>query len=163
MNVPQTKLPSAFLVIFSTAREKAPDMKPYLSLISFLILSNLSWGQEAKPEYYIHSIYFGGGSYFIDLDQINELNIWLDGIPELETHEISIHSHTDNIGSKAYNQWLSQMRSEAAFQKLLDYGLPEHVITITDFGEVSPVFDNDTWEGKLKNRRVDIIIKPISM
>ena len=117
--------------------------------------------QEELAPYYIFSIYFGGGSYYIDGQQEAELHKWLDGIPRLEEHAISIHSHTDDIGGKAYNDWLSQMRSESALLQLLQRGLPQDIITIEDFGELNPVYDNSTWEGKLKNRRVDIIIRPL--
>jgi flagellar motor protein MotB len=53
------------------------------------------------------------------------------------------------------------MRTDAALQRLLMKQIPEEIISIEEFGELNPVYDNSTWEGKLKNRRVDIIIKPI--
>lgn len=119
-------------------------------------------GQEEEPAYYIYSIYFGGGSYFIDGEQSDGLQEWLDGIPDLEHQSISIHGHTDDIGSYEYNQWLSRMRCGAALQQLMQKGIDREVISIEDFGELNPIYDNSTWEGKLKNRRVDIIIRPIS-
>ena len=75
--------------------------------------------------------------------------------------EILIQSHTDNIGSLEYNQWLSRMRSESAYQKLLEKGIEPEMMLIEDYGEQNPYFDNQTWEGKLKNRRVDVIIRPL--
>ena len=102
-----------------------------------------------------------GGSYYIDPEQTEELYQWLDGIPGLEDHEISIHGHTDDIGGKEYNQVLSQFRSERAFQKLIEKGIPKEQILLKDFGELNPLYDNNTWEGRRKNRRVDIIVKPL--
>lgn len=115
------------------------------------------------PNYKIFSIYFGGGSYYIDKEQEQELFQWLDAIPHLEDQEIAIHGHTDNIGSVEYNKLLSRYRCEAALMKLIKHGILEEQITIEDFGEHNPIYDNATWEGKLKNRRVDVIIKPIVM
>jgi outer membrane protein OmpA-like peptidoglycan-associated protein len=138
-------------------------MKLYLYLLLLLglpVFSTLS-AQDQEPPYYIHSIYFGGGSSYIDQLQIDELHQWLDAIPNIENCEISIHGHTDDIGSYEYNQWLSKMRTEAALLQLLLKSIPEEIISIEDFGELNPIYDNSTWEGKLKNRRVDIIIKPI--
>lgn len=135
-------------------------------LLLFCLLSfslNQIAAQDEEPNYYIFSIYFGGGSYYIDGQQTQELNKWLDGIPDIDNHEISVHSHTDDIGGKAYNDWLSQMRSESAILKLVQWGIDQEVISIQDFGELNPVYDNSTWEGKLKNRRVDVIIKPLTM
>lgn len=139
-------------------------MKNALILLLFLTPTTLLLGQNEveSPSYYIFSIYFGGGSYYIDSEQTQELYEWLDGIEGAEDMEISVHSHTDNIGSKAYNDWLSQMRSESAIIKLIEKGLRHEMISIEDFGELNPIYDNSTWEGKLKNRRVDIILRPIN-
>lgn len=135
-------------------------------LISLLL--GLGWmsmvaQEQEQPSFRIFSIYFGGGSYYIDEEQVGELYKFLDAIDNIETQEISIHSHTDNIGSLQYNQWLSQLRSESAFNKLLQRGIPSDIITIADFGEQNPIYSNDTWNGKLRNRRVDIIIKPLNL
>ena len=137
----------------------------FLLLLSFSFsFSTVLLGQNEgdSPNYYIFSIYFGGGSYYIDSEQTQELFDWIDGIEGAEDMDISVHSHTDNIGSKAYNDWLSQMRSESAIMKLLEKGLRQEMMSIEDFGELNPVYDNSTWEGKLKNRRVDIILRPIN-
>lgn len=135
-------------------------MKPILAILLTLALLPLS-AQEEAP-YHIFSIYFGGGSHYIDGQQAQELQQWLRQFPELEDYEISVHSHTDDIGSREYNAWLSRNRSEAAIRKLMDNGVLPEQISIEDFGELNPVYDNSTWEGKLKNRRVDIILKPIA-
>lgn len=116
---------------------------------------------QAPPGLIKKSIFFGGGSYYVDEEQSRELFQLLDTIPNLELYQISIYSHTDNIGSRHYNKWLSEMRSQAAFEKLLIKNIPIENISIKAFGEENPYFDNDKWEGKLLNRRVDIIFWPI--
>ncbi len=139
-------------------------MRSLLTVCAFLIISiPLSAQEEPLQDYYIFSIYFGGGSYYVTPEQEQELYKWLDGIPGIENHQISVHSHTDDIGSKEYNAWLSQRRSEAAIDKLMNHGINPDRISIEDFGELNPVYDNNTWEGKLKNRRVDIIVKPLAL
>ena len=137
-------------------------MKRSLLPLLCLLFSTLSvTAQEEGPAYYIKSIFFGGGSYYIDEQQVKELYEFIDEIPDIENMEILIQSHTDNIGSIEYNQWLSQMRSQSTFQKLLEKGLKSEMMLIEDFGEQNPYFDNATWEGKLNNRRVDVIIRPL--
>ena len=115
--------------------------------------------QTGEPPY-IKSIYFGGGSYYIDGQQIKDLNEWLNGFPGLEGYNILIHSHTDNIGSLDYNERLSRMRSAAVIRVLEKRGLIPETISKEDFGELNPDYDNATWEGKLNNRRADIILIP---
>ncbi len=133
--------------------------------ISLLLCINLfaSAQNEALEEkgYILKSIYFGGGSYYVDEEQVLELNHLVDSIPNIRDFTITIHSHTDNIGGAAYNEWLSQMRSESVIQELLLSEFKMNQIEIKDFGQFNPVFDNSTWEGRRKNRRVDIIFWPI--
>lgn len=136
-------------------------MKNFLLLVLFTISVFHLKAQDHQPAYYIHSIYFGGGSYYIDYQQVQELYNFLDQIPGIEDHEITVHSHTDDIGGLEYNEWLSRMRSEATIRRLIQKNIPKENISIQDFGELNPVYDNSTMEGKLKNRRVDVILKPL--
>ena len=108
------------------------------------------------------SIFFGGGSYYISEDQVDKLNLWLDSIPNLlEKYEIQLISHTDPIGGKEYNEWLSKMRSGAVQGILIQHPIPEHKIKIKDWGLENAVYRNDTWQGMQMNRRVDVILYPI--
>jgi outer membrane protein OmpA-like peptidoglycan-associated protein len=109
------------------------------------------------------SIYFGGGSYYIDEEQQLYLQNFIEEFDKIEDYNISIHSHTDNIGGIAYNQWLSEMRSKATVELLIILNVPEDLISIKDFGLYNPVYSNDTWIGKIKNRRVDILFWPVVM
>jgi len=108
------------------------------------------------------SIFFGGGSYYISEDQASELYHWLDSIPNLlEKYNIHLISHTDPIGGKEYNEWLSKMRSAAVQELLIRKPIPEHKITIKDWGLENAVYRNDTYKGMQLNRRVDVILYPI--
>jgi outer membrane protein OmpA-like peptidoglycan-associated protein len=131
----------------------------FLLCISFLPAKSQ---EEQKPQL-IKSIFFGGGSYYIDYQQVQDLYDFLDSIDGLEQYDIIIHSHTDNIGSIEFNELLSKMRSKAVLQQILEKGIPSEMISIRDFGELNPLYDNATWEGKLSNRRVDVILKPPSL
>ena len=114
----------------------------------------------AQEHEIIRSIYFGGGSYFIDEPQRDAIGNFLDSLPYLENYQISISSHTDNIGGAEYNEWLSQMRSEAVIFQLIDKQIPREKILIKNNGQYNPYFDNNTYIGRLSNRRVDIIFTP---
>ena len=125
------------------------------SLCSFINI----YGQ--KPlELKVKSIFFGGGSYYIDEDQAKDLIDFLDG-ELLENYEIHIHSHTDNVGSIEFNKRLSQMRSWATKQLLISKNLPKEKIFIKDHGLENPDFDNETWRGRAQNRRVDVVLYPL--
>jgi outer membrane protein OmpA-like peptidoglycan-associated protein len=128
-------------------------------LFILALIPAFSYGQKDEI---IKSIYFDGGSYYIDEFQASELGDWLDSIPNLlDKYEIQLISHTDPIGGLRYNQWLSQMRSEAVFQLLRLKDIPETKIHIKDWGLQNPVYDNGSEVGRLMNRRVDVIIRPV--
>lgn len=108
------------------------------------------------------SIYFGGGSYYVDEFQIVQLYDWLDSIPNLlDKYDIHLISHTDPIGGKEYNEWLSKMRSEAVQNLLLEKEIPDRKISIKDWGLDNPIYSNTSYQGMQMNRRVDVILYPI--
>jgi len=118
---------------------------------------------EKQKNYVIKSAFFGGGSYTVDKDQRQGVVEFILDIIDLREYEIILHGHTDNIGSKDFNQWLSEMRSSEVLRILGEIPLDRSGITVHDFGEDSPYYDNQTWRGKLSNRRVDVIIHKIVM
>lgn len=108
------------------------------------------------------SIYFGGGSYLIDEEQTFMLSHWLDSIPNLlDKYQIQLISHTDPIGGREFNEWLSKMRSQSVYDLLLQKDIPEQFITIKDWGPDNPVYSNKDYRSMSLNRRVDIILYPL--
>ena len=103
-------------------------MKASFTFIFFLIFSINSFAQKKEGPPFIKSIFFGGGSYYIDNRQKQELNDFLDSIDGLEQYQIIVTSHTDTIGSLEYNQWLSYMRSASTIELLEMRGIPEAAI-----------------------------------
>lgn len=71
---------------------------------------------------------------------------------------LTVEGHTDNVGSDAFNQTLSEQRAQSVRQYLIDQGLDAGTITAQGFGKTMPVADNSTAEGRQKNRRVEIIV-----
>ncbi len=133
----------------------------FLILLSSVLIAQSEDEQQLPKDIKIKSIYFGGGSYFIDIQQEQEVYGWLDEIENIHQYQIRIESHTDNIGSKRYNQYLSEMRSESARLLLKNYHTEIVNMSVGDFGEDLPDFDNQQWQGKLRNRRVDIILRKL--
>lgn len=78
---------------------------------------------------------------------------------------VEIRGHTDDIGSDAYNQDLSERRAEAVVRYLVDQaGVDAGRLTATGAGSSEPVADNanadgsDNPEGRAQNRRVEVTI-----
>jgi len=72
--------------------------------------------------------------------------------------EVLIVGHTDNTGSDAYNQQLSERRSMSAKSYLVSMGIPSDRIRTAGRGEAEPIASNETEAGRQQNRRVEIAI-----
>ncbi len=73
---------------------------------------------------------------------------------------ISVRGYTDNTGSVAYNQRLSQDRANSVANFLISSGIPASRIQSVGYGMSNPIADNNTVDGRAKNRRVEISINP---
>lgn len=85
----------------------------------------------------------------------------LDSIAaRLTRHKNVIHmeGHTDSTGSKNYNYVLGLRRAKNAAQYLIDKGLAESQFEATSQGELQPLKDNQTLEGRKANRRVEVVL-----
>lgn len=72
---------------------------------------------------------------------------------------LSVIGHTDNVGSKNANYELSVKRAQVVADYLVEGGLETNRIAVVGRGDTEPVSDNDTEEGKAKNRRVEFLIQ----
>ena len=68
-----------------------------------------------------------------------------------------IEGHTDSIGTEAYNQGLSDRRAKAVFDYLTSRGVDPARMSSIGHGELKPIADNATAEGRQLNRRVMLI------
>jgi outer membrane protein OmpA-like peptidoglycan-associated protein len=75
---------------------------------------------------------------------------------------ISIEGYTDSKGAEEYNMDLSRRRAEAVKASLIGRGLTSSRLQTIGFGESKPVATNDTEAGRQQNRRVRIVIVPIT-
>lgn len=74
-------------------------------------------------------------------------------------YRLKVEGHTDNIGSEAYNQKLSEKRARSVYDYLVKSGVSADIITTEGFGKTQPIAPNTTAAGRQKNRRVEIVIE----
>jgi outer membrane protein OmpA-like peptidoglycan-associated protein len=74
---------------------------------------------------------------------------------------IDIVGFTDTSGTKALNQGLSEKRANATAGYLVDHRVKSERIYVAGRGESDPIASNDTPEGRAKNRRVEITLRPM--
>jgi outer membrane protein OmpA-like peptidoglycan-associated protein len=76
---------------------------------------------------------------------------------EKSGRKVLIEGHTDNVGSDAANQGLSERRAQSVQLALTKRGVARDQITAIGKGENFPVASNDDANGRQANRRVELI------
>ena len=76
----------------------------------------------------------------------------------LTSHDytISVNGHTDDVGSAAYNQGLSERRAEAVRAFLVKSGLPAEILSVQGHGKSLPLVPGTSEAARAKNRRVEL-------
>ena len=72
--------------------------------------------------------------------------------------DLLIVGHTDNVGSNAFNQSLSENRAAAVSNHLSTFGVSSSRLKIQGMGETQPLVSNTTEAERAQNRRVEIAI-----
>ena len=83
-------------------------------------------------------------------------------LKEFDKTLVVVSGHTDSSGSDALNQNLSEKRAQSVANNLSNSGVISDRLEIIGFGETQPIANNDTEEGKMQNRRVEISLFPIT-
>ncbi len=104
-----------------------------------------------------YGITFDVGKSTIKPESMGEMNRILQLLTENPTLKFSVEGHTDNTGTAATNQTLSEARSKAVVDKLVSMGVATDRLKSAGKGQSNPIADNGTDEGKAKNRRVEFI------
>jgi len=105
-----------------------------------------------------YSIEFESGSATIRPSSYRLLNEIFESAVVAEGLKVGVYGHTDNSGSDAVNNALSQKRAAAVKTYLLQKGLKQTRVEAEGFGASRPVADNTTETGRRKNRRVEIVL-----
>ncbi|MEJ2547278.1 MAG: OmpA family protein [Gemmatimonadota bacterium] len=83
---------------------------------------------------------------------VGEVAATLASLPGLR---VEIAGHTDSVGEDDFNMDLSQKRAEAVRNYLVELGLERGRFETVGFGETRPIADNETEEGRQRNRRTE--------
>lgn len=117
------------------------------------VKSNIKVGEKVQ----LKNIFFENGRYYLlpeSYVELNKLAAYLIRHPQME---IRINGHSDNSGTKAKNQKLSELRAREVFEYLIKKGV-QNKMYFKGFGSSLPVASNDDDIGRAKNRRVEFEI-----
>jgi OOP family OmpA-OmpF porin len=111
--------------------------------------------------YTLSNIYYAYNSSELNEDSKETLDLLYTILQDNESLVFELSSHTDSIGSKGYNERLSQKRAQACVDYLLEKGISEDQLIAKGYGESKPIAPNtssdgtDNPEGRAKNRRTE--------
>lgn len=105
------------------------------------------------------NINFDNGRASLKPEANDVLNQIFNLLVQAENSKLELTGHTDNVGGRENNYSLSMARAEAVKTYLIKKGIPfSRFQKIDGKGQDNPVADNDSSQGRAKNRRVEITI-----
>ena len=107
----------------------------------------------------LNNIFFESSKADLKSESEYELNNLAQNLVNNPEINIQIIGHTDNVGFEVDNQKLSEARAKSVADALVFRGIASHRVSYLGLGELQPIADNDTQEGRKKNRRTEFILK----
>ena len=155
INVPAMEAPGYFY--FNSASQYA-----------YSGISNVRLAKGAVPLYdrlmsdgkiVTYAITFDIGKANIKPESMTEINRISQLMKDNGDLKFEVQGHTDNTGTVAGNQKLSEQRAQAIVNKLVEMGIAANRLSAKGMGQSAPLADNSTDEGRAKNRRVEFVKK----
>lgn len=106
-----------------------------------------------------YAITFDIGKANIKPESMTEINRIAQLMRDNGDLKFEVQGHTDNTGTVAGNQKLSEQRAQAIVNKLVEMGIAANRLSAKGMGQSAPLADNSTDEGRAKNRRVEFVKK----
>ncbi len=141
----------------------------YLNETESLLIPEIESDTVIQKDIYLDKIEIGStvrlNNIFFDFDKttlrpesVTELNMVVDFLKDNPSVKVEIAGHTDSKGSDAYNFNLSDGRAGAVRSFLLENWIEPDRVTSQGYGESKPVANNQSDEGRQRNRRVEFTI-----
>ncbi len=113
---------------------------------------------EKNASIVLKNIFYETNSYELKPESITELKKLLSFLNTNSNISVEISGHTDNVGSKTDNLILSTNRAKTVYQYLIKNGINKNRLKYKGYDFSKPIADNNTKEGRAKNRRTEFKI-----
>lgn len=130
-------------------------LKPVLSQTT---MDSLADEAAAYERFNVTNINFETDSYIIPDSSKDELKELTEYLKQHNRFKCELYGYTDNMGSKKYNQRLSESRANAVMTFLVANGVPPLNLKIAGYNFENPIADNNNERGRALNRRVEIVL-----
>ena len=113
---------------------------------------------DPSKTFVLDNVEFEFGKSDLRPESYKTLDELVDYLQRKSTEKIEIGGHTDNIGTEARNQKLSENRAQSVVNYLIAKGIDKDRLTYKGYGSKEPIEENDTDVGRQKNRRTEVKI-----
>lgn len=161
----------SYQIVLSSGRSYAflASKENYVTVSDNLAIAESDGYQEIERDLYlvpvevgqtvlINNIFFDTGKSTLRETSHADLNRLVSLLEKYPEMKIEISGHTDNVGSEASNQGLSQNRATAVADYLKSKNVGADRLQAKGYGEARPIATNDTEAGRQRNRRVEFTI-----
>ncbi|MCF8379139.1 MAG: OmpA family protein [Bacteroidales bacterium] len=140
--------------LFYSENFDLPEISDYQLVKKDIYLQNVCIGCKIV----LRNVFFDVGKFTIRPASAPELERLFKLLNELPRLKVELSGHTDNTGSEAINQKLSENRAKAVVEYLVKKGISTDRVVYKGYGSTEPVADNNTLEGRQLNRRTEFKI-----
>jgi OmpA-OmpF porin, OOP family len=140
--------------LFQSLNFNYSEIKNFEPIVMNIDLERVKEGSIAILE----NIFFDHDKYDLKDRSITELQKITRFLIENDQLRVEIGGHTDNSGSSAYNQQLSEKRAQSVYTYLINNGVDAKRLTLRGYGAERPIASNETNEGRERNRRIEFKI-----
>ncbi|NNB88685.1 OmpA family protein [Corallococcus exiguus] len=113
-------------------------------------------GPSAEQGFVLEGVEFKTGSSQLTAKSQKMVGELGDVLKEKTDTRVRINGFTDSTGNADTNRQLSQTRAESVRRSLVRDGIPQARIEVSGEGDANPIAPNDTPEGRVQNRRIEV-------
>lgn len=106
----------------------------------------------------VENIHFEVDQAHLRMESLNILDSIISQMKKNIRIKLEVQGHTDSTGGKAYNQKLSERRADAVVEYMIKQGISPERLKPVGMGQEKPVSDNNTAQGRKKNRRTEFFV-----
>ncbi len=115
--------------------------------------------KDSVGHFILENIYFETDKAILLDSSYKELDAMFEILSTNNSNKIIIAGHTDNQGDEKHNQQLSEARAKAVYSYFIEKGIAASRMEYIGYGSTKPISNNNTEEGRRKNRRVEILLE----
>lgn len=168
INVPNAKAGAGWFTLWSGGKDDRPTYVKNVVVAKGAVelygrtetdMSAVERSIQETGKFVTNNILFKTGKADLLPESMEEIKKIADYMKKNPSARFEVQGHTDNQGSDAVNDPLSQKRAEAVVKALVSLGCDEFNLRAVGKGSHEPVAPNTIDEGRAKNRRVEFIKK----